>query len=281
MQELERSYVKPSMLVTFNDEPKPRPLTGNDCFKAYLSSKGVDDKDRKFSMLDPHYKLVLINAAKNNVKLYKNAIKSFVSALSNEHRRIYIGQNRLKFIKLFGATDIFENDYPCSEYPPFQPTTAGKSKRMLLDESDQELLHNLAHDNSVEDSDPLASSTPAVVKKSQGSDSDNDSDLSDQSEEVEIPQNHSRYVQIGQKSHNKRMQENDSSSSEESDEDDPAAEARTPAVTADGDSDSSSSGDSDDSSSDEEQTAKAAALVAAEDSDSDSDEDNLPPAWGQ
>ncbi|KAB7497571.1 hypothetical protein Anas_03155 [Armadillidium nasatum] len=61
---------------------------------------------------------------KNKVDFIKK-VKSYVESLSEEKRSIFLGQNRLPFMKKL-KEDIFENDFPCSKYPVYLKSNNSK-----------------------------------------------------------------------------------------------------------------------------------------------------------
>ncbi|KAL7638264.1 UNVERIFIED_CONTAM: hypothetical protein RMT77_010828 [Armadillidium vulgare] len=54
---------------------------------------------------------------KNKADFIKK-LKSYVESLSEDKRSIFLGQNRLPFMKKL-KEDVFENDFPCSKYPVY------------------------------------------------------------------------------------------------------------------------------------------------------------------
>ncbi|KAF2350198.1 hypothetical protein FHG87_019045 [Trinorchestia longiramus] len=127
VRELEDSFVESGMVGNFPGEPKAPPITAKECFADYMkrTSPGMKPKEinEKYAAVDEDFREKLEALAIKAVNAYKEEIMEFVEELPVVERKIYIGQNRIKFIKMFDGTDIFEEDYPCSEYPPFKKPT--------------------------------------------------------------------------------------------------------------------------------------------------------------
>ncbi|XP_018028139.2 uncharacterized protein LOC108683344, partial [Hyalella azteca] len=144
-RELEDSFVESGMLGNIPGEPKVPPLTIKDCYAHYYKSKHPESTPKDiaiaFKKLEESQKVSLEEAVESSKKNFLEKVKKFVADLSLMERKIYIGQNRVKFVKMFLGNDIFEDDYPCSEYPPFkkpskknslsEPSSAGKTLTLL------------------------------------------------------------------------------------------------------------------------------------------------------
>lgn len=128
VQELEQSYVESTMVGKFPDEPASLALTAKDVLRMFVKEQNKKrgpnlpkiDFNGVWAKLDKESMAKCVNSATQNIAKYKESLKEYVKTLSDHERRVYIGQNRVRFIRVFEGTDIFENDYPCSQYPPFK-----------------------------------------------------------------------------------------------------------------------------------------------------------------
>ena len=59
-------------------------------------------------------------AASQNKIEFRQHILDYADKLDHSELKNYIGQNRIKFVRVFRGEDIFEMRFPCHEYPPFK-----------------------------------------------------------------------------------------------------------------------------------------------------------------
>ena len=300
---MENNVIEQTMFTTFANEPKILPLTSRDCFKTFLKGKSISKNvDLKFDQLSKEHQDMLSRAAQSNVTKSKKFLKDFAASLSDEPARMYIGQNRLKFLKMFQGIDIFEKEYPISDYPPFKLITKTSKKKSDEDEAEVTIEDFVAEMTSVDETSslfpPVASSTPFINKQhpsetSEDSDASSNSTTSDDQHVV----NTSRYIDFGKKKHLRQLEvqadagdEKESSSDDDSSSDGNEASTnqlpihprniktspatafpRKPAAaTAAADS-----SESEDDSSDEDEHV----LTKVKYESDDSEEDDLPSAW--
>jgi len=143
----------------FPTEPSPRPLSARECFAAFTRNVTPANGDKwHFKCLSAEHKAQLEGAAKRNATEYKKQLLTFLNGLADDARKMYLGQHRIKLLKLFEGEDIFEDDYPVEDYPPYrQSSNKGVKAGGRLEKTLVELMAEISSQD-----EPLATSTPMV-----------------------------------------------------------------------------------------------------------------------
>ena len=236
---MEDNVIEQTMFTTFTNEPKILPLTSRDCFKTFLKSKNIAKNAKvKFDQLTKEHQDMLSKAAQTNVANSKKLLKDFAASLSQGQVRVYVGQNRLKFLKMFQGIDIFEKEYPISCFPPFKLITKTSKKKSDEDVAKVTIEDFVAEMTSADETSslfpPVASSTP-FINKQHPSETSEDSDASSNSTTSDEQQQHvvntSQYIDLGKKKHLRQLEvqadagdEKDSSSAASSSDDDSSSD---------------------------------------------------------
>ena len=191
---MEDNVIEQAVFTTFTNEPKILPLTSRNCFKIFLKGKNISENAKvKFDQLTKEHQDMLSKAAQINVANSKKIVKDFAASLSHEQARVYVGQYRLKFLRMFQGVDIFEKEYPISYFPPFKLIT--KTSKKKSDEAEVTLEDSLTEMTSTNKTSSLfplvATSTPFINEQrpcetSEDSDASSNSTKSDEQQHVTV-----------------------------------------------------------------------------------------------
>ena len=157
--------------VVFKDEPSTPPLT-----PLQLFIKDVERQtSKKLTMVEAKKQYVRLDKEKKDsyfdkcdqiLKAYTEGLKTYVGGMGEKQRKLFLGLNRVKYMKLL-FTDIFEELYPHFEYPVYVCVGAGETN---TPKSKSMAKVNRHRDDGLEDEDKGKTETEKIspVKNSKG-----------------------------------------------------------------------------------------------------------------
>ena len=153
IDELKVNSIKKNYVMMFPNEPKKKLFTPYEVHKGLMAFCERNNMPTvEYSATDSNDRQSLEKMAIKNKEDYKQEIKDFVDILTPEEQKIYIGQNRIRLLKLYQGVDIFNEDFPSSEFPSFitpSRVELDETQRKKEEENRSKMVEDLKEMSSV------------------------------------------------------------------------------------------------------------------------------------